>query len=236
MVVSPAPRASFTAGARAIAPLLVAAFPFGLVYGVAVTQSSVTNWQGGVASALVVAGAAQFALIDLIDEGAPWIIAVGTALIINLRFAMYSAALAPAFGPFPRRWQLTLPYLMTDQAAVTALLNFESHDDPVHRRWFYLGAAVPFTLAWLIGTWLGILFGGDIPDSWQLGFAVPLVFIALAVPAVRNRPALVAAVVGGAGCLLAAPLPHSLGVIVGAVAGVTAGLGSTRAQHGGMTT
>ena len=212
------------AGTRAIGPLLVAAFPFGLVYGVAVTQSSLPTWQGGLASALIVAGASQFALIDLIDEGAPWIVAVGTALIINMRFAMYSAALAPPFAPFPTRWRLALPYLMTDQTAVTALLHYETHRDPVERRWFYLGAAAPFAGTWLAGTWLGILFGGDIPENWQLGFAVPLVFLALAVPSITSRPSLVAAAVGGAGCLLAAPLPHSLGVIVGALVGVMAGL------------
>lgn len=216
--------ASFGAGTRAIAPLMTAIFPFGLVYGVAVSQSVVPDWQGGLASSMIMAGAAQFALIDLIDDGAPWIVAVGTALIINLRFAMYSAALAPSFGAFPQRWRLLLPAFMTDQAAVTSLLEFDHNEDPTHRRWFYLGAAVPFVLVWVAGTWLGIAFGADIPDSWQLGLAVPLVFIALLVPAVNSRPALVAAMVGGAGCLLAAPLPHSLGVIVGALVGVAAGM------------
>lgn len=207
-----------------MAPLMVAAFPFGLVYGVAVTQVSLPNWQGGLASSLIVAGAAQFALIDLIDQNAPWTVAVATALVINLRFAMYSGALAPGFSEFPTRWKLTLPFLMTDQAAVTALTEFDRNTDPVHRRWFYLGGAAPFALVWVVGTWLGIIFGADIPDSWQLGVAVPLIFVALVVPSVKNRPAFVAALFGAAGALLAAPLPHSLNVIVGALAGVTAGL------------
>ena len=221
---------SFLAGARAIVPLTVAVLPFGLVYGVAVSRSTVPDWQGGLASALIIAGAAQFALIDLIDAGAPWIVAVGTALIINLRFAMYSAALAPSFGAFPARWRYPLPHLMTDQTAVTSLFDFERHTDPVHRRWFFLGAALPFSGVWILGTWTGILFGAGIPDSWQLGLAVPLVFIALAVPAVRDRPSLVAATVGAGGCLLASPLPHSLGVILGALAGVGAGLAVARPE------
>ena len=86
------------AGVRAIAPLIVAAFPFGLVYGVAVTQTDIDRWLGAAASVLILAGAAQLSLLELLD--ASWPIAVGTALVINLRFLLYSAALAPSFGEF----------------------------------------------------------------------------------------------------------------------------------------
>ena len=40
-----------------IAPLIVAAFPFGLVYGVAVTQTEIDRWLGAAASVLILAGA-----------------------------------------------------------------------------------------------------------------------------------------------------------------------------------
>jgi predicted branched-subunit amino acid permease len=217
-------RQSFITGTRAIAPLLVAALPFGLVYGVAVSQSSIADWQGGLASPLIVAGAAQFALIDLIDDNASWALAVGTALVINLRFAMYSGALAPSFSQFPTRWRVGLAFLMTDQIAVTSLIEYDRNSDPVHRRWFYLGAGVPFATVWVISTWLGITFGSDIPDSWELGLAVPIVFIGLLMPSINNRPSLVAATVGGSVALVTAPLPNGLNIIVGALAGVSAGL------------
>ncbi len=78
----------YRAGVRAIAPLIVAAFPFGLVYGVAVTQTEIDPWLGAAASGLVLAGAAQLSLLELIDSA--WPIAVGTAIVINLRFMLYS--------------------------------------------------------------------------------------------------------------------------------------------------
>ncbi len=217
-------RQSFIAGTRAIAPLLVAALPFGLVYGVAVTQSSIPNWQGGLASPLIVGGAAQFALIDLIDDNASWALAVGTALVINLRFAMYSGALAPSFSEFSTRWRLGLAFLMTDQIAVTALIEYDRNSDPFHRRWFYLGAGIPFAAVWVISTGLGIAFGSDIPDSWELGLAVPIVFIGRLMPSIKNRPSLVAAAVGGTIAFVTASLPNGLNIIVGALAGVSAGL------------
>lgn len=205
-------------------PLTVGVVPFGLVFGVIVAQSEVPAWAGGLASILIVAGASQIALIDLIDQGAPWTIAVGTALIINVRLAMYSAALAPAFRAFSPPWRWGLLHLITDQAAVVALMHFAREGDPARRRWFLAGAAGSFTAAWVLATWLGIAFGAGIPAGWQLGFAVPLTFLALLVPIVRGRPALVAAAVGGATALACAPLPFSLGVPLGALAGVAAGM------------
>ena len=65
------------AGIRAIAPLIVAAFPFGLVYGVAVTRTDIDPWLGAAASVLILAGAAQLSLLELLD--ATWAVAVGTS-------------------------------------------------------------------------------------------------------------------------------------------------------------
>jgi predicted branched-subunit amino acid permease len=201
---------------------MVAAFPFGLVYGVAVTQSPIDPWLGFAASFVILAGAAQLSLLDLMFE-ASWAVAVGTALVINLRFVLYSAALSPDFAEFPARWRLPLPYLMTDQAATISVLEFDRVADPRWRRWFYFWGGLSFASAWWVGSAVGITFGGTIPDSWQIAFAFPLMFIALLVPTLRSRPALVAALVGAAVTVAAADLPNGLNICLGALAGVVAG-------------
>lgn len=221
-------RADIWAGARANLPLALAIIPFALVYGVAVSESSVTDWVGGVASSLIVAGAAQLALVDLIDKGAPWVVAVATALIVNARFVMYSGALADAFSEFPRRWRFSLPFLITDQAAVASILHFQTVSNPLRRRRFFLGAATVMVIPWTVGTWIGIAFGAEIPAGLQLGFAIPLMFLALLVPSMRDRSSLVAALVGASVTLLAQPLPFSLAIVVGAISGIVAGLAAKR--------
>lgn len=221
-------RRAAKAGARAIMPLTAALFPLGLVYGVTVSELPVDDWLGGLASSVIFAAAAQLALIELIADDAAWPTAVSTALVINLRFVMYSAALAPSFSQYPASWRLPLAYLMTDQASGVSLLHYESERDPLARRWYYLGAAIPLFVAWMIATWLGILFGASIPASWELGFAVPLTFICLLVPSIRDRARLVAAIVGGVVSLLARDAPNSTGLLVGAVAGVVAGMAVDR--------
>ncbi len=222
-------RQAFLAGARAMLPLAIGIFPFGFVYGAAVADASISNWVGGVASSLMIAGAAQLALVDLVDKGAPWMIAVGTALVINARFVMYSAALAPSFSEHPRRWRFALAVMMTDQVAVTSLLYNDAESDPVRRRYYYLGAGSLLTGLWIISTWTGIVLGTGVSSSLQLGFAIPLMFLALLVPSIKDRSSLVAALVGAAVTVVAKDAPYNTGLLIGAVCGIASGMAvSTR--------
>jgi predicted branched-subunit amino acid permease len=218
-------------GARAILPLSIGAFPFGLAYGVTVVESSMNDFVGWLASFIVLAGAAQLAVSDLIDQGAPWFIVVGTALVINARFMMYSGALAPSFSEFPRRWRIPLAHFMTDQATVTSLLYDRTERQPRKRLAYYLGAGASFALSWWIGTTIGVVIGATIPAQLQVGFAAPLMFIALAVPSIGDRAALIAAAVGFSVTLMAKDAPMNSGLLIGAAAGIAFGmLAKTRAS------
>lgn len=219
-------RTSMAQGARAAVPLAFAAIPFGLVYGVAVSESTIPLWLGGAASWLILAGASQLTLVGLIDADTPWPLAVGTALVINARFALYSTALAPAFSAFPRRWRLVLPYLLTDQAASITMVHFDEEFDPDRRRWWFLGAGLFFASGWWLGTVAGLLLGPSIPSQLDLGFAVPAMFIALLIPTLRVRPSVVAALVAAVVTVLASGMPNGANVVVGALAGIAVGRGA----------
>lgn len=211
-------------GARAVLPLSIGVFPFGLAYGVAVVASSMDDLAGALASFLIIAGAAQLAMIDLIDDGAPWFVIVATALVINARFVMYSGALAPAFSEFPKRWRIPLAHVMTDQATIASLLHFQTERDPRRRLAFYVGAGGSFALSWVAGTLLGVLVGAAIPEELQVGFAVPLMFVALAVPTIRDRATSVAAVVGFSVTLMTRDAPLNTSLLIGAAAGIAFGM------------
>jgi len=210
-------------GLKAISPLMPGLVAFGLAFGALVPAAGINGWTGLFASVTVVAGASQISIVESIRAHAPAIIAVLTALIINARFALYSAALGPVFASFPRRWKLGLAHLMTDQAAVVTLQNAHRYPDPVRRRWFVLGAALPFVMVWVVGSVVGILAGPIIPSSWNIGFIVPLMFIAVMVPALRKPEELVGLGVTAAVVLLSKGLPFGLNVLTGIVAGLIGG-------------
>ena len=137
---------------------------------------------------------------------------------------MYSGALAPSFSEFPKRWRLLLAHAITEQATATWLNYSHQERDPHMRRGFYAGAGALFLLAWLSGTLVGVFVGATVPPELQLGFAVPLMFIALLVPSVKDRPSLIAAAIGFAVTLLAQDAPLNSGLLIGAGTGIFFGM------------
>jgi predicted branched-subunit amino acid permease len=209
-------------GLKAISPLMVGSAVFGVAFGALVRDVGINPWAGFFGSLAVVAGASQIAIVESIRAGAPAIVSVLTAVLINARFALYSAALAPLWSAFPLRWRLGLAYLMTDQAAVVAMREGDE-PDPTRRRWFALGAALPFVLVWFVGTAVGLLLGPVIPAAWQVGFIVPLMFIAVLVPGLRKPAELVTIAGAAAVVLIGHNWPFGLNVFFGIVAGMIAG-------------
>jgi branched chain amino acid efflux pump len=210
-------------GVGRIFALSLIAGPFGLVYGATAAENGIDEIPAILASVVIFAGASQIALVELIGSDASWVIAVGTALIINLRLALYSASLAPDFREFPNRWRYPLAQLIVDQTTVTALLVYPDRTDPTYRRWFMLGAGLWIITPWLIGTTIGVLLGGEIPAGWQIGFAVPLMFTALLIPTLTSHPKVLAAIVGAGIAVSTASLPNGVNIILGAVTGIITG-------------
>lgn len=205
--------------------------PFGMTTGIAALEAGLEPLVGIGMSVIIFAGASQLVVAQLIGDGALPLIIVLTALIINLRMVMYSASLAPHLGHLPLYWKAPLAYLLTDQAYALSITQFMHGRLALPRHWFYLGAALPLWAIWLVATVLGVWLGAAVPPSWQVGFALPLVFLVLLVPVIRDRPSAIAAITGGGIALAAHDAPYHLGLSIGAAAGVTAGVIAELALH-----
>lgn len=208
-------------GVRAISPFLLGVVPFGLVYGVTAVDRGLPPAVVAAMSALVFAGAAQLAAVELLARGAPAVVVVTTILVVNLRYPMYAASIAPHFRSFSARWRAFLAYLMTDQAYAIALTDYREHDrSPSRRKWYFVGAGATLWVAWQVSTVTGILVGAQVPPGLSLEFAIPLTFLALLVPNVEDAASAIAAAVGGGGAVVGAALPYDVGLVVAALAGV----------------
>jgi predicted branched-subunit amino acid permease len=219
------PARSLRAGSAAMAPIALGVVPFGIIAGFAAVDIGLRVGEAIGFSVLVFAGASQLAAIELLGQGAPVGVALLTVVVINLRMAMYSASLAPHLAAEPVHRRLGGAYLLTDQAYAVAITRFLREPEPgADRFWFYLGAALPLWLVWQPVTVIGALVGDRVPDGVPLGFAVPLAFLALLVPAITDRPALAAALTAALVATVGAQLPANLGMPAGAVAGVVVGV------------
>lgn len=218
------PRALMWDGATTVAPMLLGVVPFGMVAGLAATEIGLRPVDASAFSLIVFAGAAQLAAIDLLGAGANLAVVIGSALVINLRFIMYSASIAPHFEEQPRRRQMLASYLLTSQAYAVSIVRFQRPDLGANGKYFYyLGAGLAMWSTWQSMTIAGIFVGAAVPDWIPLSFAVPLAFLALLLPATTDRPSLVAAITAAAVAVAAAPLPGNLGMPTAATCGVLAG-------------
>jgi predicted branched-subunit amino acid permease len=173
---------------------------------------------------LFYSGSAQLVALQLLQNGALPVTVVVTALIINLRFIMYSASLAPYLHHLPRRWTWPVSYLLSDQSYALCTLKFSSGELGRFAPHFYAGTAVAMWLTWQLSVFAGVYLGASIPEAWSLSFAVPLSFLALLVPGIRSAASLGAAVTGGLIAVSAVKLPYNLGLVTASIGGVIAGL------------
>src|SRR5918992_3041834 len=219
------PAAAFVSGAKAIAPVLLALIPFGVAFGATAMGSGLSTLEALAMSVFVFAGAAQLAIVPLISAGASVAVVVLTVLVINLRMTLYSASLAPHFRRLPAGWKSLLSYLLTDQAYAATITRFDDgQTEEPDKRWYYLGVALAIWVTWQAATMLGVFLGARASEGWSLDFVLPLTFIALAVPAIKDRTTGAAALSAGVAAVFAAAMPLNLGLIAAALVGVVGGL------------
>ena len=214
---------NFWAGVRAEFPLLVGVFPFGMIYGALALNAGLSKTASQLMSSIVFAGSSQFLTAQLIHDSAPGFVIVLTIAVVNLRHMLYSASLAPYVASLSTRWKTLLSYLLTDEAYAATVIHYEREGVTSLGHWFFLGAGFSLWFIWQVSTALGIFLGTAIPASWSLDFALPLTFIAMVVPVLKNRPAIAAAVSAGVVALLAYALPYKLGLILAALVGIAIG-------------
>lgn len=214
---------SFWAGVRAEIPLLIGVAPFGMIYGVLALEAGLGLAPAQMMSSIIFAGSAQFITTQLVREAVPGFIIVLTIAVINLRHMLYSASIAPYVCSLPMRWKVLLSYLLTDEAYAVTILHYEQEKTPANGHWFFLGAGLALWTTWQLSTAIGILLGTTLPDSWPLDFALPLTFIAIVIPALKDRPTAAAACLAGVAALLAFGLPYKLGLMAAGLLGIAVG-------------
>ncbi len=154
-------------------------------------------------SLLVFTGASQFTAVSVLSAGGTAGAALAASLLLAARNGFYGITMSRYLrGSVLRRAvgaQLTI-----DES--TALATAQTDERDVEGAFWAAGISV--FVFWNLGTILGAMGGERISDPaiYGLDAAFPAGFIALLVPALSNRPALVAALSGAAIAIVAVPL------------------------------
>jgi 4-azaleucine resistance transporter AzlC len=216
-------RRMFLEGVRAEVPLLIGVFPFGMIYGALALNAGLSASASQLMSSIVFAGSSQFIAAQLVHDRAPGFVILLTIAVVNLRHILYSASLAPYLKNLSLRWKVLVSYLLTDEAYAPSIIKYEKDGAQPFTHWFLFGAGFALWFNWQVSTALGIFLGASIPKELPLDFALPLTFIAMVVPILKNRPMVAAALSAGLVALLTFSLPYRLGIILAALTGIIVG-------------
>lgn len=219
------PKTAFLRGARDALPFILVVGPFALLFGVVGTEAGLNLVEVMGFSVLVIAGASQFAALQVMSENAPTVIVVLTALAVNLRMAMYSASLTPYLGKASLVKRALVAYFMVDQAYTLSQIKFEMEPEMsvAARVAYYLGTVAPIAPFWYVLTYVGAVAGTQIPPEFALDFALPITFIAMIAPALRTVAHIAAAVTSIVVALLMAWMPYGTGLLVAALVAMMVG-------------
>lgn len=216
------------AGVQAGFPIVLGYFPVAVAFGMAARSSGLSGLQSVVTSAVLYAGASQFALVGLLGAGEPPLVVGLTALALNVRHIFYGPVLAPLLQGLSRGWRMLLAYGLTDEVFAAAAARMESF--PPHERpgWLW-GLSCAAYGSWLLGTWVGTTGGGAIMTAFpQLGqvlsFALPVLFLVLLLPLLKGPAVVTALATAGATLPFHLMGKTGMGLAVGVVAGLVAGL------------
>jgi predicted branched-subunit amino acid permease len=218
-------RPAFWRGLRECSPFILIVVPFSTLFGVVARDAGLDILQVFAMSVIVIAGASQFTALSLLQEGAPVFVAILAALAVNMRMAMYSAALVPHLGATPLRLRALMAYLMVDQIFAVSVRTYESEPDmPMSDKIaYYFGCVMAVCPLWYVCTLIGAVIGKAIPPSLSLDFALPVCFIALFAPMLRTLPHLVAALTSVIAALIFSGLPWNLALVVAGLLAMAAG-------------
>lgn len=219
------PKSAFWHGARDAAPFVMVIIPFAALFGVVATEAGLNVTETFLFSVVVIAGAAQFTALQLMQEHAPTLIVIVSALTVNLRMAMYSASLTPHLGPAPIWKRALVAYMIVDQSYACAISAYDRNPDwsLSQKLAYFFGACAPVIPMWFAASLIGAWLGQSIPPEFALDFAVPITFLALLTPMLRTLAHLAAALVAMVLAIAFVWMPYNLGLIAAAMGGMLAG-------------
>jgi len=216
-------RREWWAGAIATLPFWPGAALFGLVYAVTARAAGLSGPEIVGMSLLVHAGSAQFAAVNLIAGGAGSLSVIISTMIANARYLLIGASVAPYVADRPLWWRLIYAFHLSDESYAIATAGFLRGDATPY---YALGANLGIVLPWMGSAIVGVIVGAAIPSPtrWGIDLVIPLTFLGLLIPLLKNRRAVGVALCSGLLALLGvAWLPGTWYLVVAGVGGSVIG-------------
>lgn len=206
---------------RQAVSIALSVIPFGIAFGVSVSEAGLGLPEAMGFSLLVFTGGSQFAAVGVLADGGTAAAALTAGLLLALRSLAYGVVMAPALGERPRWWRALAAQWMIDETMAVG----SAQTTPEAQRYGYLLTGAVLYTTWNASTALGALLSeaGDLVRTTGLDATIPAAFLALVWPRLVD-PVQRWVVVGGAAVAVAlVPVaPAGIPIIAASVAVVLA--------------
>jgi predicted branched-subunit amino acid permease len=219
----------FRSGFKEFALLWPGVLSWGLVTGVAMVKSGFTPLEATFISLTVFAGSAQLAAMPLLIAGANGAVVILTAVVMNLRFIVFSASLAPYFLGQPLRVRLLAGYVNGDMGYALLINKAQTEEQndayTIHNaRAYHWGVSASNWVCWQVSSLIGIELGHVFPADWGLEFAAILALLALGITFLKDAAGVVCILTAGITALFTAHWPYRLGMVAALLLGITSAI------------
>lgn len=211
-------KSAWRKGLRDGAPFILMAVPFATFFGVVAADAGLQLAQIIGFSLLVIAGASQFAALQMMLDNAAIALVLLAALAVNMRMAMYSASLVPHLGAAPIWQRALVAYVNFDQTYMQSMITYEATPEMTvpEKVWYFFGVSTLLAPMWVLSTIAGALIGQTIPPQYALDFIVPIMFLAMVAPMLKSLAHVAAAMTSAIIGLLLMGLPSGTGLLIAA--------------------
>lgn len=212
-------------GAMAILAVLPPVFVFGVAFGIAARGHGIEGWVAALMSAVVFAGASQFAVLDLWTKPIPWLPLLVATFAINARHILLGASLRGLCRGLPA-WKVYGSMTLLSDLNWAALVAAERRGE--RDLGYLVGAGALMWVTWVTATVIGAVAGGltlDDVKNYALDLVLVTFFATTLVGLRRGRVDDLPWLVAGLSAMAAVWfLPPNWHVLAGGLAGGIAGL------------
>lgn len=198
--------------------------PWATATGMALHGSGLSFIESMGMNFIVFGGTAQLGTLPLIISGASYWLIFCTALILNLRFVIFSATLAPAFDGVNKKARWLAGHLLSDGVTAVFSEKIITEKDPARRMGTYFGPSILNWFIWQLFTVIGFIAGSSFPSSWPIGFLATIALISLAIPMIKNTRMIITAITTAISVIILHDLPLRLGFLLAILLGMLSGL------------
>jgi predicted branched-subunit amino acid permease len=177
----------FTQGIKDGIPIALGYLSVSFSLGIMVQADGLTVFQGALMSLSNVTSAGEFAGLKIIAAGGTLLEMVLTQFIINLRYALMSLSLSQKLSEDVKGWQrMVIAFGNTDEIFAVAMAHQKSLTFP-----YMVGLQSLPIAGWTLGTILGSVAAGLMPESVSTAMSVALygMFIAIVLPVAKKSKA-----------------------------------------------